>query len=112
MPSTGVVEIQVTCGSEDEADLLAGALVEARLAACVQQLPIRSTYRWDGAIQRDDEVLLLVKTTAERLDGVRELVAARHSYDVPAITVVPVVDGSPEYLEWVAAETNPDDDPT
>jgi len=112
MPNrTDVVEVQITCGSEDEAAMLAGALVEARHAACVQQLPIRSTYRWDGAIQRDDEILLLVKTTAARLDSVRGLVAERHSYDVPAVTAVPVVDGSTEYLDWVAAETNHDDDP-
>ena len=107
-----VVEIQITCGSADEAAMLAGALVESRLAACVQQFPIRSTYRWEGELQRDEEILLLVKTTARRFGDVRALVAGRHSYDVPAITAVPVVDGSAEYLDWVAAETNPGDDPT
>ena len=111
---SGAIEIQITCGSEGEAAELAGALVEARLAACVQQFPIRSTYRWDGDVQRDDEILLLVKTTGQRLDAVRDLVLGRHSYDVPAITVVPIVGGSEAYLRWVAVETGtavPDDDP-
>lgn len=109
--ASDVIEIQITCGSQDEAVALAGVLVEARLAACVQQFPIRSTYRWDGELQQDDEILLLVKTTDARFDDVCRLVADRHSYDVPAITAVPVVNGSADYLDWVAAETNPDDDP-
>lgn len=101
------VEIQITCGSDDEAYTIADALVGRRLAACVQQLPIRSTYRWQGAIQRDDEVLLLVKTTSERIDAVRGAVVELHSYDVPAFTVIALADGSPDYLAWVRAETTP-----
>ena len=100
-----VLEIQVTCGGVDEAERLATALVEQRLAACVQQLPIRSTYRWNGAVERDDELLLLVKTTRDRYADVESLVLELHSYDVPAITAIEVVEGSPAYLEWVAAET-------
>lgn len=102
---TDHVEIQITCGSVDEAQRIADALVERRLAACVQQLSIRSTYRWDGAIQHDDETLLLAKTRAARFDDVASLVAELHSYDVPAITAVPVVAGSDDYLEWIDAET-------
>ncbi len=101
-----VLEIQVTCGGAEEAERLATALVEQRLAACVQQLPIRSTYRWNGAIERDDELLLLVKTTRDRYAEVERLVLDLHSYDVPAITAVEVVEGSAAYLEWVAAETH------
>lgn len=100
-----VVEMQVTCGDVDEARTIADALVERRLAACVQQVPIRSTYRWAGAIERDDELLLLVKTTADRADAVTAAVVEMHSYDVPAVTVVDVVDGSADYLDWVRAET-------
>lgn len=99
------VEIQVTCGSLDEADRIADALVERRLAACVQQLPIRSTYRWDGEVQHDDEILLLVKTRAARFDDVAAAVRELHSYDVPAITAVPIVSGSDDYLAWIDAET-------
>ena len=99
------VEIQITCGSVDEAGRIADALVDRRLAACVQQLPIRSTYRWEGAVQRDDEILLLVKTTALHFEAVAANVRALHSYDVPAITAVPIVRGSGEYLSWIDAET-------
>lgn len=101
----GHVEIQVTCGSVEEADRIADALVERRLAACVQQLAIRSTYRWDGAVQHDDELLLLVKTRADRFDEVAATVRELHSYDVPAITAVPIVHGSDDYLTWIDNET-------
>jgi periplasmic divalent cation tolerance protein len=101
----GALEVQVTCGSDEEAAAIADALVAGRLAACVQQFPMRSTYRWEGEVQHDDEVLLLVKTTTVRFGEVRDLVLARHSYDVPAITAVPVVAGSDDYLAWIAAET-------
>ena len=99
------VEIQITCGSADEAARIADALVERRYAACVQQLPIRSTYRWDGAVQHDDEILLLVKTTGARFDDVATTVRELHSYDVPAITAVPIVRGSDDYVAWIDAET-------
>ena len=99
------VEIQITCGSVGEADRIADALVEQRCAACVQQIPIRSTYRWDGAIQHDDEILLLVKTRAARFDDVVATVRELHSYDVPAITAVPLAHGSDDYLAWIDDET-------
>ena len=100
------VEAQITCGDEREAEAIASALVQRRYAACVQQLPITSTYRWEGEVQHDPEVLLLVKTTAERIPDVQTTVAELHSYDLPAVTVVPIVDGSAEYLAWVDAETS------
>lgn len=99
------VEIQVTCGSVDEADRIADALVERRLAACVQQLPIRSTYRWQGEVQHDDEILLLIKSRADRFDDVTAAVRELHSYEVPAITAVAVVRGSDDYLAWIDDET-------
>jgi len=100
------VEIQVTCGSDEEARSIADALVERRLAACVQQLPIRSTYRWEGRVERDDEILLLIKTTAGRVPEVEATVQEVHSYDVPAFTVVEIADGSADYLEWLRTETS------
>lgn len=99
------VEIQVTCGSTEEADRIADALVERRLAACVQQLPIRSTYRWEGEVQRDDEILLLVKTRADRFDAVVTAARELHSYDVPAVTAVEIAAGSDDYLAWIDDET-------
>lgn len=102
---SGYIEIQLTCGSTDEADRIADALVERRYAACVQQFPIRSVYRWNGAIQHDEEVLLLVKTRAARFDDVVGVVRELHSYDVPAISGVDIVHGSDDYLAWIDAET-------
>lgn len=99
------VEIQVTCASAQEADTIATALVERRLAACVQQLPIRSTYRWQGAVERDEEILLLVKTTRARYPDVEAAVLELHSYDVAAITCVDIVAGSAAYLAWIDAES-------
>lgn len=101
----GAVELQITCGDPAEAERIAGVLVERRLAACVQQTTTRSTYRWDGELQHDDEVLLLAKTTPDRVEAATAAVLALHSYDVPAVTVVPIVGGSDDYLAWVVAET-------
>jgi periplasmic divalent cation tolerance protein len=101
----GHVEIQVTCGSREEAEAIADDLVERRLAACVHLLPIRSTYRWAGAIQHDEEILLVAKTRAELADVVQRAVLKMHSYEVPAITIVALAGGSPAYLDWVDAET-------
>lgn len=101
----GVLEVRVTCGSAAEADRIAAALVERRLAACVHRFPIRSTYRWDGAVQDDDEVVVAAMTRRDRYSDVEALVLGMHSYDVPAITAVAVVAGSDGYLAWVDAET-------
>lgn len=103
--SSDFVEIQITCGSDEEARSIADALVDRRLAGCVQQLPIRSTYRWEGTVERDDEILLLVKTASDRVAEVDALVHGLHSYDVPAFTVVAIAGGSDEYLAWLRSET-------
>ena len=83
-------EIQITCGSVTEANAIAHQLVEQRLAACVQSVAIGSVYEWDGAIHDDHEVLLLVKTRTDRFDDVARLVGELHSYELPAITMVPI----------------------
>jgi periplasmic divalent cation tolerance protein len=101
------VEIQITCGSDEEATRLADALVERRQAACVQQLPIRSTYRWRGRVEHDEEVLLLVKTTADRATDVEATVDELHSYDLPALTVTQLAGGKPLYLTWIREQTRP-----
>lgn len=106
MPTTSEhVEIQVTCSRSEEADAIADLLVERRLAACVQQVTIRSTYRWEGSVEHDDEILLLVKTTRARYRDVEAVVREQHSYDVPAITCVGIVAGSADYLAWIDDET-------
>ena len=88
------------------ADRLARMLVEERLAACVQALPgLRSTYRWDGAIEQADETLLLIKTTTGRYAALERTLKAHHAYEVPEILAVDASAGLPAYLRWLAEET-------
>jgi periplasmic divalent cation tolerance protein len=90
------------------ADRLAQALVERRLAACVNILaPCRSVYRWQGALESAEEHPLLIKTTADRYSALEEAIRGLHPYELPEIVAVPLSAGLPEYLNWVAAETRP-----
>jgi periplasmic divalent cation tolerance protein len=100
--------IVVLCACPDEtvADRIAGALVEERLAACVNRLAgVVSTYRWKGEIHRDRECLLLIKTTIERFAVLRERIVALHPYELPEVIAVDIARGLPAYLDWIAAET-------
>jgi periplasmic divalent cation tolerance protein len=91
----------------DVGERIAQTLVDERLAACVVIQPrMTSIYRWDGHVQRDTEHQLVIKTTADRVDGVRQRLAALHPYDLPEFLVWTVSGESP-YLEWVRAETAP-----
>lgn len=93
----------VTCPPE-KAEELARTLVELRVAACVNLLPqLRSVYRWQGAVCADDEVLLLIKTTAERFEALRDAVLSNHPYELPEVLAVDVAAGHPPYLDWIAA---------
>lgn len=103
--SAGAVVIMTTVDSEELAASLAAMLLERRLAACVQQLQIASRYRWEGAVQCDAEILLLVKTSAGAADAAVRAIEEHHSYEVPEILVLPATGGLPAYLEWIAAET-------
>lgn len=86
---------------------LARKLVEARLAACVAQMPIQSTYRWEGEIQQDSEIQLVVKTTRDRFAALAAFVRANHTYEVPELLALPVVEGGSAYLAWLRDETEP-----
>jgi periplasmic divalent cation tolerance protein len=95
------VVIHCSCPDADTAARIARALVDERLAACVQALPgVTSTYRWQGGVQVDAEVLLLVKTVRARLDAVMARIAALHPYEVPELLALDVVAGAPDYLAW------------
>ena len=93
----------------DDADWLAGftrALVEERLAACVNRASgVRSTYRWQGRVVEEAEVLLVIKTTREHFDALRHRLLELHPYEVPELMAFEVADGHVPYLEWIAAET-------
>jgi periplasmic divalent cation tolerance protein len=103
MPS--VFQVESTADSREEASKIAAALVEKRLAACVQIVgPIRSTFWWEGRVQDAEEFLLLCKVAGERLDEATALIEELHSYDVPEVLAFEAAGGSRSYLEWVAAE--------
>ncbi len=95
------VVVMTTTNDPEEAAALARGLVEARLAACVQAMPIASTYRWEGAVETADERLLLIKTSSDQVPAVQAFLAEHHSYDTPECVAVPVVDGLPAYLAWL-----------
>ena len=88
------------------AERLADLLLEQRLAACVNILaPCRSVYRWKGAVQHDEEHPMLIKTSAERYGALEQALRQGHPYELPEIIAVPIEQGLPAYLDWVAAET-------
>jgi len=96
----------VTAGSLEEAQKIAYVLVEERLAACVNIVsPIHSVYRWQGQIHSDEEVLLIAKTGAARMEELARRVKQLHSYQVPEITAVPIVAGAEDYLRWIDEQT-------
>ena len=89
------------------AERLADALIEKRVAACVNILaPCRSVYRWKDAVQHDEEHPLLIKTTAERYAALEAAIRAGHPYELPEIIAVPIERGLPAYLDWVAPRPN------
>jgi len=98
-----------TCPDVGSAESIAAALVEARLAACVSQLPgLRSTYRWQGTVERAEEVQLQIKTTRDRFAAVRDAILARHPYELPEVIAVEAVAGLDRYLDWIGESTRPD----
>jgi len=100
------IVVLCTCSNEPEGRRIAEALVEARLAACVNLLGgIQSIYRWQGEIETAREVLLLIKSTAERLDELQARITELHSYDTPEVIALPITGGSAKYLDWIAQET-------
>jgi periplasmic divalent cation tolerance protein len=100
--------VLTTCPDPDSAERIARRLVEDRLAACVNRLaPVRSTYRWQGAVEDGEEYPLLIKCTRERYAAVEAALREQHPYEVPEIVALPVVAGWGPYLRWVDNETRP-----
>jgi periplasmic divalent cation tolerance protein len=95
-----------TCPDADTAMRIADALVGERLAACVNVLPgVRSVYRWRGTVERADEVMLVIKTRAERLPALSARIQSLHPHQLPEVLAVAGIDGLPAYLQWIVAET-------
>jgi periplasmic divalent cation tolerance protein len=102
-----VVLVYTTYPSIVEAERAGRAIVERRLAACVNILPgMVSHYWWQGAVERAEEVVMIFKTRASLAEAVRAAVKESHSYTAPAIMVVPVEQADPDYHAWIVAETN------
>src|SRR5437870_10827372 len=100
------VFVYTTWPSVVEAEQAGRALVERRLCACVNILPgMISHYWWEGAIERGEEVVMIIKTRASLADAVRAAVKEMHSYTTPAILVLPIEGGEPGYLDWLMQET-------
>ncbi len=99
---TDIVLVLTTVADGERADWIARALVEERLAACVNvHGPMTSFYRWKGAVERDAERQLVIKTTRGRLEALEVRLKALHSYELPEFLVVPIESGSDAYLGWV-----------
>jgi periplasmic divalent cation tolerance protein len=97
-----------TASSREEAGRISRTLVERRLAACVNLIPgLTSVYRWQEAIEEAEEVLLLIKTSAERLPELEAVLRELHSYDIPEFVVLAVESGSRAYLDWLFAAVEP-----
>jgi periplasmic divalent cation tolerance protein len=98
----------VTVSSREEGDRLARALVEERLAGCVNRVgAVRSIYRWQGRVEESDEELLIIKTRQDLFDRLRQRVLELHSYTVPEIIALPITDGNEGYLNWLKEQTGP-----
>jgi periplasmic divalent cation tolerance protein len=105
---TAAVVVLSTAGSREEAERIAGALVEERLAACVNLVDgLTSIYRWQGTVEHATEVLLVIKTRRASAARLIARLGALHSYDVPEAIVLPIAAGSRPYLQWLLAETTP-----
>ena len=101
-----ILLIFTTCPDAASAERITHALVDERLAACVTRLPgARSTYRWQGQVISDDELQLVVKTTASRLDAAMSRLLELHPYELPECVAVQARSGMPAYLDWIRAQT-------
>jgi uncharacterized protein involved in tolerance to divalent cations/ADP-ribose pyrophosphatase YjhB (NUDIX family) len=99
------IVVYVTAGSADEADRLARSLVDERLAACVNRIKsVQSVYRWQGKVEQSEEELLIIKTSRDRFALLEKRVRELHSYSVPEVIALPVIEASSDYLKWLKGQ--------
>lgn len=95
-----------TCPTRSVAAAITTALLEQELAACVNRLPgIKSSYRWKGQVEEDEELLLMIKTTRDHLPEVERAIGQLHPYELPEVIGVPISAGSQPYLDWIRSST-------
>jgi periplasmic divalent cation tolerance protein len=99
--------VMTTCPDKTAAQAIIGGLLKQRLAACIQEIGIDSSYRWKGKLEREKELLLLIKTKSSLYGKIEAFINANHPYEVPEIIRVPVTAGSPSYLAWIDEECPP-----
>lgn len=99
------IEIHTTTKDIEEARKIASAIVERKLAACVNMYPVTSIYRWQGKVEEEGEIALSIKSTSDRLEDIRTSIHALHSYDLPAITFREI-EGDRDYLIWISDSTH------
>jgi len=110
MSSTRICALYVVFGDEEEAIRIGRAMVEERRAACANILgPCRSIYRWQGKVEEGDEVAAIFKVPEDQAAALTQAIRAEHSYDVPAIVVLPLAGGNEDYLAWVEANVGEED---
>ena len=97
--------VYVTCKNRSEAERIATLAVKKRLAACANWFPVRSIYWWEGRLERAGETALVLKTTAARVKPLILAIRRAHSYKVPCIEALPILEGNPDYLKWISKET-------
>lgn len=104
-PLAGYGIVLVTVPSQQEGEMIAQALVETQMAACVNLMPVYSIYSWEGEINKDKEWQMVIKTELSLFPSLEQKILQLHSYEVPEIIALPVVAGSEEYLQWIADNT-------
>lgn len=97
--------VYVTCKDRAEAQRIATLVVKKRLSACANWFPVRSIYWWEGRLERAGEVALVLKTTSARVKPLIAAIRKAHSYKVPCIEALPILEGSADYLRWIREET-------
>jgi|SRR4051794_26566028 periplasmic divalent cation tolerance protein len=102
---TGFCIVLTTSDSDEHAERIVEAVLQAKLAACLQLMPIRSRYVWEGKIARDNEVLILIKAKSADYDDLAACIRAAHTYDVPEIVRLDIAAGAQSYLDWIGAVT-------
>lgn len=105
MPGKPCAIVMTTCGTRANAEAIARELVTKGLAPCVQMFPIDSIYKWQGAIEQAQELMLFCKIKSEDYADVEAAIRALHTYEVPEIVAIAIEKGLPAYLQWIASQT-------